>query len=98
MAISREEVEHIAKLARLELTEEEKKRFQVELGKILEYFDQLKKLDTESVPPMTHAAPIENVLREDQVKPSLPAEEALQNAPEKKDSYFQVPKVVGQDS
>ena len=98
MPISREEVEHIAKLARLQLTEEEKKRFQVELGKILEYFDQLKKLDTEKVPPMTHAVPIENVLREDQVKPSLPAEEALQNAPEKKDSYFQVPKVVGQDS
>src|SRR3989304_6121826 len=98
MPISREEVEHIAKLARLQLTDEEKKRFQVELGKILEYFDQLKKLDTEKVPPMTHAVPIENVLREDQVKPSLPAEEALQNAPEKKNSYFQVPKVVGQDS
>jgi len=98
MTITQEEVEHIAKLARLELTEEEKKRFQVELGKIIEYFDQLKKLDTERVPPMTHAVPIENVLREDQVKPSLPAEEALQNAPEKKDSYFQVPKVVGQDS
>jgi aspartyl-tRNA(Asn)/glutamyl-tRNA(Gln) amidotransferase subunit C len=98
MSISLEEVEHIAKLARLQLTDEEKKRFQVELGKILEYFDQLKKLDTEKVPPMTHAVPIENVLREDQVKPSLPAEEALQNAPEKKDSYFQVPKVVGQDS
>ncbi len=98
MAISIEEVEHIAKLARLRLTEEEKIRFQVELGKILEYFDQLKKLDTENVPPMTHAVPIENVLREDQVKPSLPVEEALQNAPEKKDSYFQVPKVVGQDS
>lgn len=98
MSISPEEVEHIAKLARLQLTEEEKKRFQVELGKIIEYFDQLKKLDTENVPPMTHAVPIENVLREDQVKPSLPVEEALQNAPEKKDSYFQVPKVVGQDS
>jgi len=98
MAITREEVEHIAKLARLQLTDEEKKRFQVELGKILEYFDQLKKLDTENVPPMTHAVPIENVLREDQVKPSLPAEGALQNTPEKKDSYFQVPKVVGQDS
>ena len=98
MAITIEEVEHIAKLARLQLTEEEKKRFQIELGKIIEYFDQLKKLDTENVTPMTHAVPIENVLREDQAKPSLPVEEALQNAPEKKDSYFQVPKVVGQDS
>src|SRR3972149_4678806 len=98
MAISREDVEHIAKLARLQLTEEEVKRFQIELGKIIEYFDQLKKLDTENVPPMTHAVPIENVLREDQVKESLLQEEALQNAPEKKESYFQVPKVVGQDS
>jgi len=95
MAISREDVEHIAKLARLQLTEEEVKRFQIELGKIIEYFDQLKKLDTENVPPMTHAVPIENVLREDQVKESLLQEEALQNAPEKKESYFQVPKVVG---
>src|SRR5574341_1467097 len=98
MAISREEVEHIAKLARLQLTEDEIKRFQIELGKILEYFDQLKKLDTENVPPMTHAVPIENVFREDQIQPSLSVEETLQNAPEKKDSYFQVPKVVGQDS
>ena len=98
MSISLAEVEHIAKLARLQLTEEEKMRFQVELGKILEYFDQLKKLDTENVPPMTHAVPIENVLRGDQVKPNLSVEEALQNAPEKKDSYFQVPKVVGHDS
>lgn len=95
MAISREEVEHIAKLARLELTEEEKKRFGVELGKILEYFDQLKKLDIENVPPMTHAVPIENVLREDVIKPGLSTPEALQNAPEKKENYFQVPKVVG---
>ena len=95
MAISREDVEHIAKLARLQLTEEEVKRFQIELGKIIEYFDQLKKLDTENVPPMTHAVPLENVLREDQVKESLLQEEALQNAPEKKESYFQVPKVVG---
>ncbi len=95
MAISCEDVEHIAKLARLQLTEEEVKRFQIELGKIIEYFDQLKKLDTENVPPMTHAVPLENVLREDQVKESLPQKEALQNAPEKKESYFQVPKVVG---
>jgi aspartyl-tRNA(Asn)/glutamyl-tRNA(Gln) amidotransferase subunit C len=95
MAITIKEVEHIARLARLELTEEEKKRFQVELGKIIEYFDQLKKLDTSNVPHMTHSVPIENVLREDLVQPSLPTQEALRNAPEKKESYFQVPKVVG---
>ena len=95
MTISIQEVEHIARLARLELTEEEKKRFQVELGKIIEYFDQLKKLDTSNVSPMTHAVPIENVLREDESKSCLSVEEVLKNAPEKKESYFQVPKVVG---
>ena len=95
MAISINDVEHIAGLARLELTPEEKKRFQIELGKIIEYFDQLKKLDTSQVSPMTHAVPLENVLREDQITPCLPVEEALQNAPQKKEGYFQVPKVVG---
>jgi len=95
MAITLEEVEHIAKLARLELSKEEKRRFQTELGKIIDYFDQLKKLDTSGVSPMTHAVPLQNVLREDVVTPGLFSQEALQNAPEKKDGYFQVPKVVG---
>ncbi len=94
MAITIEDVEHIAKLARLRLTEEEKLRFQKELGKIIEYFDQLKKLNTEGVPPTTHVVPLENVLREDVVKPSLPVDEALANAPDRKGNYFRVPKVV----
>lgn len=94
MAITIQDVEHIAKLARLRLTEEEKLRFQKELGKIIEYFDQLKKLNTEGVPPTTHVVPLENVLREDVVKPSLPVDEALANAPDRKENYFRVPKVV----
>ena len=94
MAISIQDVEHIAKLARLRLTEEEKQRFQKELGKIIEYFDQLKKLNTDGVPPTTHAVPLENVLREDIVTPSLPVDEALANAPDRKGNYFRVPKVV----
>ena len=94
MAITIQDVEHIAKLARLRLTEEEKLRFQKELGKIIEYFDQLKKLNTEGVPATTHVVPLENVLREDVVKPSLPVEEALANAPDRKGNYFRVPKVV----
>ncbi len=94
MAITIEDVEHIAKLARLRLTEEEKLRFQKELGKIIEYFDQLKKLNTEGVSPTTHVVPLENVLREDVVKPSLPVDEALANAPDRKGNYFRVPKVV----
>ena len=80
MAITIQDVEHIAKLARLRLTEEEKLRFQKELGKIIEYFDQLKKLNTDGVPPTTHVVPLENVLREDAVKPCLSVEEALANA------------------
>jgi len=94
MAITIQDVEHIAKLARLKLTVEEKQRFQKELEKIIEYFDQLKKLNTEGVPPTTHVVPLENVLREDKVTPSLPVEEALANAPDRKGNYFRVPKVV----
>ncbi|OGC77378.1 MAG: asparaginyl/glutamyl-tRNA amidotransferase subunit C, partial [candidate division Zixibacteria bacterium RBG_16_40_9] len=80
MAITIQDVEHIAQLARLRLTEEEKLRFQKELGKIIEYFDQLKKLNTEGVSPTTHVVPLENVLREDKITPSLPVDEALANA------------------
>jgi len=98
MAITIQDVEHIAKLARLKLTEEEKQRFQKELGKIIEYFDQLKKLSTEGVPPTTHVVALENVLREDVIKPSLPVEEALANAPDRKGNYFRVPKVVEKES
>lgn len=94
MAITIQDVEHIAKLARLKLTEEEKQRFQKELGTIIEYFDQLKKLNTDGVSPTTHVVPLENVLREDKVKPSLPVDEALANAPDRKGNYFRVPKVV----
>ena len=94
MPISKNEVEHIANLARLELSEKEKVKFQKELGKIIEYIDQLKELDIENVPPTSHVMPMENVLREDKVIPSLSQEEALSNAPEKKDKYFKVPKVI----
>ncbi len=94
MAITIQDVEHIAKLARLKLTEEEKHRFQKELGTIIEYFDQLKKLNTDGVPATTHVIPLENVLREDEVKPCLPMDEALANAPDRKGNYFRMPKVV----
>jgi aspartyl-tRNA(Asn)/glutamyl-tRNA(Gln) amidotransferase subunit C len=95
MAISKKDVEYVARLARLKLSEEEKERFQKELGTILDYFDQLKGVNTEGVPPTSHVIPLENVFREDQVKSSLSTEQALVNAPEKKDSYFKVPQVIG---
>ncbi len=94
MPIELSDVEHIAKLARLSLTPEEKTRYQRELGKILEYFDQLNKLDTSKIPPMTHAVPKENLLREDEIKPCLPQEVALKNAPHAREGYFQVPQVI----
>lgn len=94
MAITLKDVEYVAKLAKLKLSEEEKKKFQKELDKIIKYIDQLNQVDTENVPITSHIVPMENVLREDKVKPSLTQEEALANAPDKKDGYFRVPKVI----
>ncbi len=92
--ITRDEVLHIAKLARLKLGEEEVALFQEQLGRILEYFKQIEKLDTEHVPPLKHMLDIHTVLRADEPRPSVSAEEALKNAPKRRDSYFEVPKVV----
>lgn len=94
MRLSREQVEHVALLARLELSEEEKERYTHELNQILEHFEALQKLDTDNVPPTSHAIPMTNVLREDAVRPSLPREEVLQNAPDAAEGCFRVPRVV----
>ena len=95
MRIPIKEVEHIAKLARIRLTEEEKEKYSFQLGKILEYVQQLNELDLEVVPPTSHVVPLKNVFREDVVRESLPQEEALRNAPQKEGGYFKVPKVLG---
>ena len=95
MRIPIKEVEHIARLARLRLTKEEKERYSVQLGKIIEYVRQLNELDLAKVPPTSHVVPLKNVLREDVVRESLPQEEALRNAPQKEKGYFKVPKVLG---
>jgi aspartyl-tRNA(Asn)/glutamyl-tRNA(Gln) amidotransferase subunit C len=95
MPISLEDVEYVANLARLELSEDEKKRFQKELDNIIKYIDQLNELDTENVPTMSHVALLQNVFREDEVLPSLSPDQALANAPEKKDGFFKVPRVIG---
>lgn len=92
--ISRAEVEHVAKLARLELVEDEILAYTEQLNSILEYAAMLEKLDTEDITPTAHAVPIYNVLREDEVKPSLEREKALANAPETEDGFFKVPKIV----
>ncbi len=94
MGISKEEVLHVAHLARLEFSEEELERFTTELSRILEYMNKLSELDTSSVEPMYHAIELENVFRKDVVRESFTEEEILKNAPRKKESYFVVPKVI----
>ena len=94
MAISRAEVEHVAYLARLGLTEEEKQTFQEQLSGILEYMHALSALDTSSIPPTAQVIPLRNVMRPDEVEPSLPREAVLRNAPDHEDDFFRVPPVL----
>ena len=94
MAITIKDVEHVAKLARLDLTEEEKDRFTGQLNAILKYAEQLNAIDTEGVEPMSHAVPLANVMREDAVRPSLPIEKVMLNAPDEEEGQFKVPAVL----
>jgi len=92
--ITRERVEHVARLARLELTEAEKDVMTQQLDRILAYVDKLNELDTGAVEPTSHAIPMMNVLREDEVRPSLGPDDALANAPDRADAFFQVPRII----
>ncbi len=94
MKITKQDVEHVALLARLAITEAEKDTFTQQLNVILEYIDQLNELDTSGVPPTSHVLAMQNVLREDQVGPSLPVEKVLGNAPATKNACFLVPKII----
>lgn len=91
--ISVKDVEHVAKLARLELTEEEKVKFAGQLGDVLKYVEQMNEVDTSSVKPMAHAMDFVNVMREDTVKYEQTKEELLMNAPDEEDGFFKVPKI-----
>jgi aspartyl-tRNA(Asn)/glutamyl-tRNA(Gln) amidotransferase subunit C len=95
MKVTKQDVEYIAKLAKLEYSDEEKEKFTGQFNTILEYIDTLNELNTDDVEPLSHVIELSNVVREDEVKPSLPVEEALKNAPSKKESFFKVPKVIG---
>ncbi|HEY7039918.1 MAG TPA: Asp-tRNA(Asn)/Glu-tRNA(Gln) amidotransferase subunit GatC [Methylomirabilota bacterium] len=92
--ISLKDVEHVARLARLELSAAEKERMRKELDGILSYIDKLRALDTSGVEPTTHAVPLTNVLRDDTEVPSLPQEEMLANAPDRHGELFRVPKII----
>lgn len=94
MHISKQDVEQVARLARLEITEAEKEAFSRQLSAILTYVDKLKALDTTGVEPTATVLEQGNVSREDKARPSLPVEKALANAPEAEDGYFIVPKII----
>ena len=88
------EIEHIAALARLNLSDAEKELFSRQISDIISYIEKLNELDTSSVEPTAHVLPIHNVFREDEVTPSLSREKALRNSPEKDDSFYIVPKII----
>jgi aspartyl-tRNA(Asn)/glutamyl-tRNA(Gln) amidotransferase subunit C len=92
--LTREQVLHIAELAKLGLTGEETELFAEQLSEILDYASMLNRLDTESIPPTAQAIGRVNVLREDVVQPSLSPEEALANAPQRRNDYFQVKPIL----
>jgi aspartyl-tRNA(Asn)/glutamyl-tRNA(Gln) amidotransferase subunit C len=92
--ISLAEVEHVARLARLELSPEEKERMRRELDGILSYIDKLRALPTEDVPPTSHAVPLVNVMREDEPRPSFARDDMLANAPAPSGEFFRVPRII----
>lgn len=94
MSLTREEVLHIARLARLGLSEADVPRFQGQLSNILEQFEALRAIDTEDVPPTAYTLALENVTREDQQRPSLPVEVALANAPQREGNFIRVRRVL----
>ena len=92
--ISLKDVEHVARLARLELSDADKERMRRELDGILSYIDKLRALDTEGVEPTSHAVPMTNVMREDVPRPSFPQADMLANAPDRSGDFFRVPKII----
>lgn len=92
MKVTREDVENVALLSRLRIDEKDMDKNIQELSDFLEYVDRLQQVDTENVAATAHVLPIQNVFREDVVKPSLNRDLALSNAPEQEDGYFRVPK------
>lgn len=94
MKLSLAQVEHVAKLAQLALTDEEKELFREQLSSILEYAERLQQLDTEQILPTATVLPLLNVMRQDEVRSSLPLGDVLANAPAVEDGCFRVPLVL----
>jgi aspartyl-tRNA(Asn)/glutamyl-tRNA(Gln) amidotransferase subunit C len=94
MKITKEQIQHIAVLSRLNLSEEEKDLFGSQLSSILDYVDQLNELDTRETEPTSHVMSLSNVMRDDIPASSLPREEALKNAPSHSENFYRVPKII----
>lgn len=94
MALTREQVERVARSARIGVTEAELDAFTVELSRILDYMETISRVDTRDVPPTYHILPLDTVLRPDQPQESLPREQVLANAPDHEAGYFRVPKIT----
>lgn len=94
MKITQEQVEHVAKLARLALSREEIATFTGQMDGILAYVEKLNELDTAGIIPTSHAVPVENAFRADEVRPSIGTDNALANAPDRVEDFFRVPKVI----
>jgi aspartyl-tRNA(Asn)/glutamyl-tRNA(Gln) amidotransferase subunit C len=92
--VSREVVEHVASLAKLDLSDEEIDRLQTEMGRILEHADKLQEVDTDDIQGTSHVIPMTNVYREDEVGQSLTPEEVVANAPDSAEEFFKVPRIV----
>jgi aspartyl-tRNA(Asn)/glutamyl-tRNA(Gln) amidotransferase subunit C len=92
--INRQQVEKVAHLSRLDLTEQELELFSGQLSAIVEYIQKLNELKTDDVEPLAHCLPIHNVFRQDTVRPSLNVEKALENAPDRVDDFFKVPQIL----
>ena len=88
------EIGHVALLARLKLSDEEKELFSRQVGSIIEYIDKMNQLDIKDIEPTAHVLQVSNVFREDTSRPSLSREKALQNAPESNDHFYRVPKII----
>ncbi len=96
--ITKDQVEHVAHLARLSLNEQEIETYTAQLDKIIDFAEQLNELDTEGVEPTTHVLEMSNVLREDEVRESLSREDALKNAPDQQNGQVRVPAVLEQEN
>lgn len=94
MILTVEEIEHVANLARLELTPEEKEKMRIELAAIIDFADKLSEVDTEGIEPTAHILDMNNVFRKDEVRPSFDVQDIIRNAPESSDNCIKVPKIM----